>query len=208
MRLFQGWFLSHCVHPRRPDTEFSLKCWQALATVGNAYAVVCISSFHPHSGGAGESLLRESHHDLGSPSLAYAYMVLRPDLPCVRGALDTAHSQGPAVPGEGNNLAPVTRAMAAGGLAPERDWLSTSGLIFPVLRTIQIATHKSHLGNFVVPSIYCMFEQGCTFTLNVYLAAISACHVGWHGVTPGTYPLAGGFISGTGRLRTPPPPNG
>lgn len=49
-----------------------------------------------------------------------------------------------------------------------------------------------------------MFEQGRSFsTLKVYLAAISACHTGWNGVTPGAHPLASRFLKGARRLRPP-----
>lgn len=49
-----------------------------------------------------------------------------------------------------------------------------------------------------------MLEQGHAFsTLKVNLAAISACHVGWNGATPGANPLATRFIKGTKRLCSP-----
>lgn len=62
-----------------------------------SHAAVCVSSFCLHSDGAGESAHRQTHHDLGSPPLAYADMVLRSDLP---------HT---AVPSEGHDsLVPWT----------------------------------------------------------------------------------------------------
>lgn len=47
------------------------------------------------------------------------------------------------------------------------------------------------------------FEQGCSFSiLKVGMAAISACHVGVDGVTPGTHPQLWRFLKGVLWLRS------
>ena len=47
-----------------------------------------------------------------------------------------------------------------------------------------------------------LLDKGLSFsTIKVYLAAISACHVGFDGVTPGAHPLAVCFLKGVRRLR-------
>ncbi|XP_063055985.1 uncharacterized protein LOC134449808, partial [Engraulis encrasicolus] len=47
-----------------------------------------------------------------------------------------------------------------------------------------------------------LFEKGLAYsTLKVYLSAISACHVGYDGVSPGAHPLANRFLKGARRLR-------
>lgn len=58
-----------------------------ISTSVALHTVVHISSHCPDSDGAGQSMHREAHHDLGSPPLAYPDMVLRPDLHYARGAL-------------------------------------------------------------------------------------------------------------------------
>ena len=47
-----------------------------------------------------------------------------------------------------------------------------------------------------------LLDKGLSFsTIKVYLAAISACHVGFDGETPGAHPLAMRFLKGVRRLR-------
>ena len=47
-----------------------------------------------------------------------------------------------------------------------------------------------------------LLDQGFSFsTIKVYLAAISACHVGFDRATPGTHPLTMHFLKGVHRLR-------
>lgn len=49
-----------------------------------------------------------------------------------------------------------------------------------------------------------MFDDGkAASTLKVYVAAISACHVGIGGATPGNHPLVSRFMAGVRRLRAP-----
>ena len=52
-----------------------------------------------------------------------------------------------------------------------------------------------------------LFEEGkAASTLKVYLAAISACHAGINGSSPGSHPLASRFMVGVRRLRVPERP--
>ncbi|XP_065325845.1 uncharacterized protein LOC134621241 [Pelmatolapia mariae] len=47
-----------------------------------------------------------------------------------------------------------------------------------------------------------LLDKGLSFsTIKVYLAAISACHIGFDGVTPGAHPLAIRFLKGVRQLR-------
>src|SRR4029434_7347272 len=49
-----------------------------------------------------------------------------------------------------------------------------------------------------------LFDEGkAASTLKVYLAAISACHAGINGSSPGSHPLASRFMAGVRRLRVP-----
>src|SRR4029434_5899993 len=49
-----------------------------------------------------------------------------------------------------------------------------------------------------------LFDEGkAASTLKVYMAAISACHAGINGSSPGSHPLASRFMAGVRRLRVP-----
>ena len=49
-----------------------------------------------------------------------------------------------------------------------------------------------------------LFDEGkAASTLKVYMAAISACHAGINGSSPGSHPIASRFIAGVRRLRVP-----
>ena len=117
--------------------------------------------------------------------------------------------------------------METDGLAPERARLLESGLSDAVIETVQAAratsTRSLYTLKWRVFSTWCrdrgcdplvcpigevlaflqhLFDQGRTpSTLKVYLAAISACHVGYAGVSPGAHPLASRFMKGVRRLR-------
>ena len=114
------------------------------------------------------------------------------------------------------------------GLARERANLSTSGLPPEVVVTIQAArahsTRSLYEGKWGVFEEWCLeqsppivpfqalvgdvlrflqsrIDQGRTFsTVKVYLAAISACHLGFDGKTLSQQPLIGRFMKGARRL--------
>ena len=49
-----------------------------------------------------------------------------------------------------------------------------------------------------------LFDEGkVASTLKVYMVAISACHAGINGSSPGSHPLASRFLAGVRRLRVP-----
>src|SRR4029434_10637627 len=49
-----------------------------------------------------------------------------------------------------------------------------------------------------------LFDEGkAASTFKVYMAAISACHAGINGSSPGSHPLASRFMAGVRRLRVP-----
>lgn len=112
-------------------------------------------------------------------------------------------------------------------LPRERDTLSSFGLPLNVIATIQSARAPSTRSVYdmkwraferwcdqkgiipfqcsithVLTFLQELFEQGLAYsTLKVYLSAISACHVGYDGVSPGAHPLATRFLKGVRRLR-------
>ena len=117
--------------------------------------------------------------------------------------------------------------MASAGLPAERSRLVAKGLPAAVIATIQSSRASSTrtlysykwrafehwcLDKDLVP-FQCsvvdilsflqeLFDQGLSFsTIKVYLSAISACHVGFDGVSPGAHPLAIRFMRGVRHLR-------
>lgn len=135
-------------------------------------------------------------------------------------ALHSPHLPGFLIPGRGSNSASLTGAMAPAGSPAERSALRASGLPPGVIATIQNARAPStrdlyslkwrafeswcqdrHLVPFqcsavdILSFLQELLELGCSFsTIKVYLSAISACHVGFEGVTPGAHPLTVRFI--------------
>ena len=119
--------------------------------------------------------------------------------------------------------------VASQSLAPERCRLLASGLSDAVVATIQSARALSTRALYTLK--WRCFERWCAArqhdpvncalgvileflqqlfndgkaasTLKVYMAAISACHAGINGSSPGSHPLASRFMAGVRRLRVP-----
>ncbi|KAI2662618.1 hypothetical protein H4Q32_001518 [Labeo rohita] len=162
-----------------------------------------------------------------SPSLAREAVAGR-DCPAPLGrALATPIASGPAVPSRGANFLPSSGTNQSLGLAREGLNLNALGLPQEVINTIQSARAPSMRSLYDLK--WRVFEDWCTrkgvipfqcavsevlcflqsllnnrrafSTIKVYLAAISACHVGFEGVSVGRHPLIGRFMKGVRRLR-------
>ncbi|XP_049927771.1 uncharacterized protein LOC126407128 [Epinephelus moara] len=134
-------------------------------------------------------------------------------------------TQGPLVPGRGGDLPSPPRTGGTLGLARERLNLDAVGLPPSVIDTIQCArassTRSLYSGKWRVFEKWCeerqivsfqcsvrdilcflqdLLDRGKAFsTIKVYLAAISACHLGPGDKTPGQHPLVGSFMKGVRR---------
>ncbi|XP_073320639.1 uncharacterized protein [Pagrus major] len=158
---------------------------------------------------AGEVVVRRNNQSAGGKALA------APSL------------QGPRLPGGRRGDSPTPRAVATTCLPVERSNLIAQGLPPNVVATIQSARASSTRGLYaykwrafeqwcqdrnvlpfqcsivdVLTFLQELLDKGLSFsTIKVYLAAISPCHVGFDGVTPGAHPLAMHFLKGVRRLR-------
>ena len=177
------------------------------------HALVCISSgpsppacAEQNNGGGQENT------DSGSP-LAQSAMVCRSVQNVGAAVLGAASSERPPITGTRHNLVSPVRAVAAQSLAPERNRLLASGLSDSVVATIQSARAVSTRSLYTLE--WRRFEQWCVArerdpincalsvileflqqlfdegkaasTLKVYLSAISACHAGITGNSPGSH---------------------
>nr|XP_043888269.1 uncharacterized protein LOC122773567 [Solea senegalensis] len=139
--------------------------------------------------------------------------------------LASAHTQRPPVPGTRGDLPPPPRPRGALGLARERFNLDAAGLPPQVIDTIQSARASSTRALYgckwrvfeewcesrlTVPfqcsvvDLLCFLQElvdkGRAFsTVKVYLAAISACHVGFGDKPVGQHPLVCRFMKGARR---------
>ena len=144
----------------------------------------------------------------------------------MQAAMAPSTAQGPALTGGGGDIPPTPRAPGSMGLARERMNLSAGGLPQNVINTIQSARalstrtlysckwrvfeewcEKSHVVAFqasvsdILSFLQEMLDRGRAFsTVNVYLAAILACHVGFEGTSVGSHPLITRFMKGARRL--------
>ncbi|XP_063058120.1 uncharacterized protein LOC134451544 [Engraulis encrasicolus] len=144
-----------------------------------------------------------------------------------RAALATPQQQRPSVTDGGGVSSPEPVSVEPTRLPRERDTLSSIGLPPNVIATIQSARAPSTRSVYdmkwraferwcvqkgvipfqcsithVLTFLQELFEKGLAYsTLKVYLSAISACHVGYDGVSPGAHPLANRFLKGARRLR-------
>lgn len=133
----------------------------------------------------------------------------------------------PSLTGTGGDLSSSPRMTGTLGLASEKLNLNMVGLPQNVFATIQNARAsttrtlyeckcrvfeewcvKSHVVPFQcsVPVIWSFLQElldnwKAVSTIKVYLAAISACHVGFGDVTVGQHPIIGCFMKGACRLR-------
>ncbi|KAI2662102.1 Gag-Pol polyprotein [Labeo rohita] len=188
----------------------------------------CSSQDRQHDGGGiYQSLRGNAFVATAHPSLAREAVAGR-DCPAPLGrALATPIASGPAVPSRGANFSPPSGTNQSLGLAREGLNLNALGLPQEVINTIRSArapstrslydlkwqvfedwcTHKGVIPfQCAVSEVLCFLQSllnnGRAFsTIKVYLAAISACHVGFEGVSVGRHSLIGRFMKGVRRLR-------
>ena len=140
----------------------------------------------------------------------------------VRPPVAPPDTQGSSNTGTGRDMPPPARTPGSMGLARERLNLSSAGLPQNVIDTIQSARAQStrtvydgkwrvfeewcdeaHIVSFQAPIpavlsfLQSLIDKGRTFaTLKVYLAAISACHIGFDGKSVWAHPLVSRFMKG------------
>src|SRR4029434_684805 len=167
--------------------------------------------------------------DIDSPPLAQSAVGGRSIQYVSATALGAASAERPPNTGAQDSVASPSGAVASQGLAPERCRLLASGLSDAVVATIQSARAMSTRALYTLKCrsferwcaarqhdpINCtlgvileflqqLFDEGkVASTLKVYMAAISACHAGINGSSPGSHPLASRFMAGVRRLRVP-----
>ena len=144
----------------------------------------------------------------------------------IRSPVAATVTQGYADAGRGPNISSPSRARSSMGLARERLNLSTEGLPQSVINTIQSARAQStrslydvkwrvfeewcedsHITSFqasvkdILSFLQSLMDKGRAFsTIKVYLAAISACHIGFGNKTVGEHPLICRFMKGARRV--------
>src|SRR4029434_6037021 len=136
-------------------------------------------------------------------------------------ALGAASAERPPNTGAQDSVASLSGVVASQSLAPERCRLIASGLPDAVVATIQSARAVSTQAlytlkwrsferwcaarqhdpincalGFILEFLQQLFDEGkAASTLKVYMAAISACHAGINGSSPGSHPLASRFMA-------------
>ena len=145
----------------------------------------------------------------------------------MRPALASAFTKGPPDASAWGNLPSSSGAHGSMGLARERMNLTTAGLPWNVITTIQGArassTRYAYDGKWRAFEDWCakageiafqspvpviltflqdLLDKGRAFsTVKVYLAAISACHIGFGDKSAGQHPIVCRFMKGARRLR-------
>ena len=188
-------------------------------------AAVCFSSSVPYNShtGQGEGAWPVSYSD--STQVAQSPVAGRDNPSVIRRAMAPPPSHGPVVPSQRGDSPPPPGQGGSLGLARERTNLNALGLPPRVIATIQNARAASTRSLYgckwqvfegwcdgrgltsyqcSVPDILCflqdLMEKGRSFsTIKVYLAAISACHVGFEGSSVGQHPLIRRFMKGARR---------
>ena len=209
---------------RQGDGFTGMGCTGAPMAKGAALRVPPVISHLTHFGEGEDSTESESNPggaEMGPLGLDY-------NAPPVRPAVGDPTSQGSANTGGRRDLSPSPRAFGSMGLAGERLMLQSQGLSSKVIDTMQGARAEStrslynckwkvfvkwcesfHIQPFratvseVLLFLQELLEKGRAFsTIKVYLAAISACHMGLaDGRTVGQHPLVCKFMKGARRER-------
>lgn len=191
------------------------------------HTVVCISPSGTDTASSGEGSPARSVSDSGCPMVASEVLVCRDSQSACGETTAAASPQGPPFSSGGRGVSSTPRTVAAACLPVERSNLIAMGLPPSVVATIQSARASSTRGLYaykwqafeqwcqarnvlpfqcsmgdVLTFLQELLDKGLSFsTIKVYLAAISACHIGFDGVTPGAHPLARRFLRGVRRLR-------
>ncbi|XP_063079934.1 uncharacterized protein LOC134469834 [Engraulis encrasicolus] len=203
-------------------------CGRACSPVAKR-AALRIPSPEPHLPNADEGERARSVSPPRSPTMARESMDSR-DYPTTLGeTMAASPTQGSPSPSERADIPPPPRQTGPLGLARERFNLNAVGLPDNVIATIQSAQAPSTRSLYdnklrvfekwcdenqtrtfqcSVSEVLCvlqsLLDKGKAFsTIKVYLAAISACHVGFDGASVGKHPLVSRFMKGVRRLRPP-----
>ncbi|XP_026102951.1 uncharacterized protein LOC113074342 [Carassius auratus] len=179
---------------------------------------VDISSPSQSEGGGAEN-------DTGGSAVAGEILAGGDHTYALRRAVVPATAQGSAVTGGGGDISSSSRTPGTVGLASEWLNMNAAGLPDSVIRTIQnsraLSTRSLYECKWGVFERWCaarhvipfqcsvavilsflqdMIDQGKAFsTVKVFLAAISACHVGFDNKTVGQHPLVCRFMKGARR---------
>ena len=191
------------------------------------HSPICVSSCGDDIAYSGEGAPAGAVPDTGGASVAIEVVVCRDDQPVDGEAVASSSHQQPSFPGRGGGNSSTPRTVASPCLPVERSNLIAKGLPPSVVETIQSARASSTRGLYaynwrafeqwcedqnvlpfqcsivdVLTFLQGLLDKGLSFsTIKVYLAAISACHIGFDGVKPGAHPLAVRFLKGVRRLR-------
>src|SRR4029434_5081792 len=190
---------------------------------------ICFSPNSAPPAGAAQSSGRGQRIVIDSPLLAQPAVGSGSIQYVSATALGAASTERPPNAGAQDSVAPPSGAVASQGLARERCRLIASGLSDAVVATIQsaraVSTRALYTLKWRIFERWCsarqrdpvncalgvileflqqLFDEGnAASILKVYLAAISACHAGINGNSPGSHPLASRFMAGVRRLRVP-----
>ncbi|XP_024865142.1 uncharacterized protein LOC108244802 [Kryptolebias marmoratus] len=161
----------------------------------------------------------------GGPVVAIKALGGRNNSGSVSTTMAPSHSQRPSVSSSGGDLSSTSRSSGSLGLARERWNLNVTGLPPEVIDTIQNSrapsTRSLYNSKWRVFEEWCVERQAIPFqcsvvevlcflqsllergkafsTIKVYLAAISACHVGFGDKPVGQHPLVCRFMKGARR---------
>src|SRR4029434_8685113 len=174
---------------------------------------ICFSPDSAPSAGAEQSSGRGQRIVIDSPPLAQSVVGGRASQSVSSAALGADAAERPPNAGAQDSVAPPSGVVASQSLAPERCRLRASGLSDAVVATIQSARAVSTRALYTLKwrsferwcaarqldPINCalgvileflqqLFDEGkAASTLKVYIAAISACHAGINGSSPGRH---------------------
>lgn len=208
-----------------PGAERSTRSRRSSARMAESCSSLRISthrvnSAHPGQG-EGETFIANSNC---SP-MAGETLVSGDNRNVVQGTMAASVTQGPTVSGEGGDISPQPREASAMGLAVEWNNLNATGLPPNVIKTIQSARAASTRSLYgckwsvferwcvttheipyqcsistILSFLQDLIDRGRAFsTIKVFLAAISACHVGIGGKSVGQHPLVVRFMKGARR---------
>ncbi|XP_030000932.1 uncharacterized protein LOC115426842 [Sphaeramia orbicularis] len=186
---------------------------------------LCFSATQPDLSDSGQSAGAEAVTNFGCSSVAIQTLDSRDNAASGGRAMAAPHTQGSSFPGAGRDFSSSPRPPLSVGLARERWNLNAAGLPPEVVDTIQNArassTRSLYSGKWRVFEEWCnnrgtipfqcsvaevlcflqeLLDKGRAFsTIKVYLAAISACHVGFGEKSAGQHPLVCRFMKGARR---------
>ncbi|XP_058483844.1 uncharacterized protein LOC131459867 [Solea solea] len=190
-------------------------------------AAVCVSSARPHHSDSDQSEGTEVITNPDSSLLAQQTVDGGADAARPQPAMAVAVTRGLGVTSARADFSSTPRTAGSLGLARERVNLQESGLPSRVIETIQCARAPSTRSLYdnkwrvferwceakqiipfqcSVPEVLCFLQDlmdgdKAFSTIKVYLAAVSACHVGFGGAPVGQHPLIKRFMRGARRLR-------